>query len=117
MEKIQIVDDEADMPPREIASDVATYKKQLFGMFSGETTEVHIEMDKSLRNAIFDLFGDHIIIYDHGENRVRFKARVQVSHLFFGWCCSFGDKLKLIGPDPIVTELKKYTETLTKVYE
>ena len=117
MEKIQIIDDEADTPPIEIASDVATYRKQLFGMFSGETTEVHIEMDKSLRNSIFDLFGDHIVVYDHGENSVRFKASVQVSHLFFGWCCSFGEKLRLIGPNHIVEELKNYTEMLTKIYK
>ena len=117
MEKIQIIDDEADMPPIEIASDVATYRKQLFGMFSGETTEVHIEMDKSLRNSIFDLFGDHIIVYDHGENHVRFKASVQVSHLFFGWCCSFGDKLKLVGPEKVVLELKEYVHSLISTYE
>jgi predicted DNA-binding transcriptional regulator YafY len=116
MEKIQIIEDNADMPPREIASDVATYKKQLFGMFSGEATEVHVEMDKSLRNSIYDLFGDHIVIYDHGENHVRFKVNVQVSHLFFGWCCSFGDKLKLVGPENIVAELKEYTKALTDIY-
>lgn len=117
MEAIVVIDDEADMPPKEIASDVATYKKQLFGMFSGETTEVQIEIDKSLRNAIFDLFGEHINIYDHGENRVRFKVSVQVSHLFFGWCCSFGDKLKLVAPDNTVEELKTYVNTITESYE
>lgn len=117
MERIVVIDDVADMPPKEIADDVATYKKQLFGMFSGETTEVQIEIDKSLRNAIFDLFGEHINIYEYNDTTVRFKVNVQVSDLFFGWCSSFGDKLKLISPDHIVEELKAYTNTISKTYE
>ena len=116
MEKIVVIDDESDMPPKEIADDVATYKKQLFGMFSGETTEVHIEIDKSLRNAIFDLFGEHIHIYDHTDTTVRFKVNVQVSDLFFGWCCSFGDKLKLIAPNSVMNELKAYTKQINEQY-
>ena len=117
MEKIVVIDDESDMPPKEIADDVATYKKQLFGMFSGETTEVHIEIDKSLRNAIFDLFGEHIHIYDHTDTTVRFKVNVQVSDLFFGWCCSFGDQLKLISPDHTGEYLKEYVKGITCHYE
>ena len=86
-------------------------------MFSGETTEVHIEIDKSLRNAIFDLFGEHIHIYDHTDTTVRFKVNVQVSDLFFGWCCSFGDKLKLISPDHTGEDLKEYVKGITCHYE
>ena len=117
MEAIVVIDDEADMPPKEIADDVATYKKQLFGMFSGETTEVQIEIDKSLRNAIFDLFGEHIHIYEYTDTTVRFKVNVQVSDLFFGWCSSFGDKLKLVAPDNTVAELKAYANGIANNYQ
>ena len=117
MEKIQIVDDEADMPPREIASDVATYKKQLFGMFSGEATEVTIEMHRSLIDAVFDLFGEKTRIISNGTDTIRFTAEVQVSALFFGWCCSFGEKVKLLGPDNIIERLKEYTDSVKGQYE
>lgn len=116
MEKVTVIDDDADMPPCEITFDVATYKKQLFGMFAGETTKVHIEVDKSLRNAIFDLFGEHVNIFEHSENTVRLKADVQVCPLFFGWCSSFGDKLKLLGPDNIVAEFNEYLKVINGIY-
>lgn len=116
MEKVTIIDDDSDMPPSEIAFDVATYKKQLFGMFSGETTEVHIEIDKSLRNAIFDLFGEHINIFEHSESRVRLKVDVQVCPLFFGWCSSFGDKVQLLGPSSTVEQFREYLMEVEKIY-
>ena len=105
------------MPPESLGFDIANYKKSLFGMFSGETTEVTIEAHKSLIDAIFDLFGEKTRIISNGEETVRFTVDVQVSSLFFGWCCSFGEKVKLLGPDNVVEQLKEYTASVKEQYE
>ena len=110
MDKVEMIEDHADMPPDELAFDIVNHKKQLFGMFSGETTAVTIEMDRFLLDAVFDLFGDKTRIISNGENTVRFTVDVQVSDLFFGWCCSFGTKLKLLGPEATVEQFKEYTQ-------
>ena len=107
----------ADVPPEDFVFDIATYKKSLFGMFSGETTEVTIEAHRSLIDAIFDLFGENTRIISGGENKVRFAVDVQVSDLFFGWCCSFGDKVKLLGPDSIVEQMRQYAASIKDQYE
>ena len=118
MDKVQIIDELAEMPPKDFEFDIATYKKQLFGMFSGNTTKVGIEVHKSLRDVIFDLFGEGTqILPCKREDYVRINVNVQVCDLFFGWCCSFGDKLKVVGPDNIVESLVKYTKQISKVYE
>ena len=117
MDKVESIEELADMPPESLGFDIANYKKSLFGMCSGETTEVTIEAHKSLIDAIFDLFGEKTRIISNGEETVRFTVDVQVSPLFFGWCCSFGEKVKLLGPDNVVEQLKEYTASVKEQYE
>ena len=117
MERVEIIDDEADVPPAELAFDIAVYKKQLFGMFSGESTTVTLELHRSLLDAVFDLFGDGAAVTPCGENAVRLTAEVQISPLFFGWCCSFGKKLKLTSPASVAEELHAYAATVCHLYE
>lgn len=116
MDKVEMIEDHADMPPDELAFDIVNHKKQLFGMFSSETTAVTIEMDRFLLDAVFDLFGDKTRIISNGENIVMFTVDVQVSDLFFGWCCSFGTKLKLLGPEATVEQFKEYTQGVINHY-
>ena len=117
MDKVEIIEEQADLPPKELAFDLASYKKSLFGMFSGDTTAVTIRMHRSLIDAVFDLFGEKTKMISCGDDTVRFTADVQVSPLFFGWCCSFGEKLKVLGPEPIIEQLKAYTDTVKSRYE
>lgn len=117
MDKVEIIEELADMPPEEMQFDIATYKKSLFGMFSGETTAVTIEAHRTLVDAIFDLFGEKTRIISNGEETVRFTVDVQVSPLFFGWCCSFGEKVKLLGPENIIEQLKEYTNNIQSQYD
>ena len=70
-----------------------------------------------ITNRIFDLFGEKTRIISNGEETVRFTVDVQVSPLFFGWCCSFGEKVKLLGPDNIIEQLKEYTDSVKEQYE
>ena len=117
MERVEMVKDQAELPPDELAFDLGVHKKQLFGMFSGTATEVTIEMHKSLIDAVFDLFGEKTRIISNGEETIRFTAEVQISDLFFGWCCSFGQKLKVLGPSSVIDQLKEYTKTVVQQYE
>lgn len=96
--------------------DIKKHKKQLFGMYGGEGKEVKFRVNKSLLDVIFDVFGvdTHFIKID--DTMYEFMAEVQLSPQFYGWCCSFGDKLKVVAPSMVVNTLKRYIEDLTKNY-
>lgn len=117
MDSVKIIDEILDLPPASLAFNIADYKKSLFGMFSGEKTSVIFDMHSSLVDVIFDLFGDKTRIVPAGEKVIRFSADVQISDLFFGWCCSFGEKLKIVGPNQVIEQLKVYTDTIKNQYE
>ena len=42
---------------------------------------------------------------------------MQVSPTFLGWCCSFGDKLKIVGRDATVKKLKEYIGIIIQAYQ
>ena len=114
MEQVQILDTDAVLPIEEYV--VGKQKKQMFGMFTGDTERVRFRMHKTLIDVVFDTFGDTVKIKPEEDEMVSFSAEVQVSPIFFGWCCSFGDKLKVVAPDAVVNELKDYTQKLAESY-
>lgn len=117
MENVTLLNELAVMPPDEIAFDFGSYKKQLFGMFSGETTNVTIEMSSHLMDVVFDLFGEKTKILPFGDDKIRFSADVQISDLFFGWCSSFGENVKLIAPQNVLDDYKLYLDKVKQQYK
>ena len=108
-----------DITPNENISnfDISTYKKQLFGMYGGEETEIRIEADKGLIDVIHDKFGSSVRLYVVDEKTIGFCTKVQVSPTFFAWCCSFGKNLRLVSPDDTVKELRNYIKSLHNMYK
>ena len=92
--------------------DIKNYKKQLFGMFGGETETIKIRFDKCLLDTIFDTFGVKTRIFKIDEQSYETMVKVQVSPQFYGWCLSFGDKLKVVEPTMVVEDIKDYIESL-----
>ena len=86
-------------------------------MYSGTEQEVKIRIDKSLLDTVFDVFGvdTHFIKID--DTMYEFTAVVQLSPQFYGWCCSFGNKLKVVAPSMVVEELKTYIESVSGQYK
>ena len=97
--------------------DLKRHKKTLFGMFQGEEQLVEFQADASILDPIFDIFGDKAEIVPDETGKLRFKAAVQLSPTFYGWCLSFGDKLQVVGPNEVVEKIKEYVINLVKIYQ
>ena len=93
---------------------IQQHKKALFGMYSGEEKEISLRADKSLIDVLFDFFGGHTKIFVVDEDTIGCNVAVQISPQFFGWCCSFGDKLRIVSPDHVLDEFKNYLQTVIK---
>ncbi len=117
MDIVEMVSDQDKDPYKGSRLDLKRHKKSVFGMFQGETQEVVFQADNSLLDPIFDKFGEQVSITQMEGNEITFKTEVQVSPMFFGWCCSFGEKLKVIAPTEILNDLKEYIETIAKGYK
>ena len=86
-------------------------------MFAGESVNVTIRIDKSLIDAMFDKFGPNIKMNMISENEAEFTQDVQISLAFLGWCCSFGNRLKVVSPSFVVDKVKEEIESLINLYK
>ena len=77
---------------------------------------VEFQADESILDPIFDIFGDKVELIPDEHGKLRFKAAVQLSPTFYGWCLSFGDKLQVVGPDDVVAKVTDYIQSLMDGY-
>ncbi|MBO5068264.1 MAG: WYL domain-containing protein, partial [Clostridia bacterium] len=92
-------------------------KKGVFGMFTGDEEEVRFIVDKSMLDVVFDRFGKNIQLMQHDEDKYTFTANVQVSPIFMGWCCAFGEKIKVVAPESVVEQIKEHIKIISSAYD
>lgn len=95
---------------------LSEYRKQTFSMVAGKNIKVQIQFNKSLIDVIMDRFGDDVSLRCVGDFGRLVCVSVIVSPMFFGWCSSFGDKLRLVAPAEIKNEYAEYVKESAKIY-
>ncbi len=117
MDNVRMLED--DVVPLDANSefDITKHKREVFGMFTGSEESVRFVVHKSLLDVIFDRFGSDVKPIKYDEENYMFTADVQVSPIFIGWCCAFGEKIKVVSPDNVVEQIKEYIENIYKQYE
>lgn len=107
--------------PREECDEVrrfnpSDYSMKIFGMYGGREELVTMEFDESLAGVIIDRFGTEtqFLRSDFG---FRITHRIMVSPTFFAWVLGFGEKARIISPDPVCQEFLEILEKTTKLYK
>lgn len=83
------------------------YTKSLFGMYGGELTAVTLEGRNDLVGVVIDRFGKDITIRKKDEETFIAQVNVAVSRQFFGWMFAIGEGLRIIAPEPVVTQMRE----------
>ena len=114
---VQVTDEPVNRNAHPKSLNVSEHRKQAFSMFGGKSVQVRFEADPDLLDVIYDKFGEKAVIISCGDDRIQFTATVQLSPVFFGWCCTFGDRLKIIFPKEVVEGMKKHISAVSSLYE
>lgn len=115
MENVKMIEQERTPSKMLDEFDCNKYRKQLFGMFSGEAESVALEFDKSLIDVIFDKFGEKTQITKHGESYCT-TVDVVVSKQFFVFLLGLGDKIKITASEDVAVRFKSYVQSITELY-
>ena len=86
--------------------DLKAYKRETFGMYYGEKTNVTLNFPKELLDIVIERFGD-IPISSRGTDCL-VKPTVRVSQTFFAWLTTFEGKIKIISPQEVVGQYKEF---------
>lgn len=114
---VRVTDEPINAAARPVELDVAEHRRQAFYMFGGKSVLVGFDASEELLDTIYDRFGEKLPVSRREDGRVRFSAVVQISDMFYGWCCSFGGKLKVVSPRELMCDLKDYITKLGENYQ
>ncbi len=117
MKQIEILDEAREGKAAFEGFNLANYTKSLFGMYSGEETKVTLEAENYMVGVLIDRFGKDIIIIPVDEEHFRTIVTVAVSTHFLGWIISLGGAVRIVGPDPVVGQMKELLEMVSGQYE
>lgn len=96
--------------------DMAEYAKKSFGMYGGEEQTVKLLVDNSLAGVVIDRFGKDVMMIPTDGDRFTVSVNVRVSRQFMGWVFSLGEKVKIIGPDLVVEQMREEVSRLVRQY-
>lgn len=116
MDSVQILEEDATDGLEKEKAALSERKRRLFFMYGGAEERLRLHADKELLDVMYDKFGGDIQLYDLNEKQFGFCVNVQVSPTFLGWCCSFGNKLRVVSPQSVVEQIKEYVEELHANY-
>ena len=86
-------------------------------MFSGKTETVRMRFENGLAGVVIDRFGKELLLIPDGPEHFICAAEVMVSPLFYGWLASFGPRVKLLSPSPVVEEFRRSVAAIAALYE
>ena len=96
--------------------DVSVYAKSVFSMFGGDDTKVSIRFENSLSGVIVDRFGMDVPMIKDGDDHFICHVNAKLSPFFLSWVAGFGTKAKIISPQSVIEEMKKFTQNLYNIY-
>ncbi len=92
--------------------DLASYARKTFRMYRGEDRKITLEGKMSLVGVVIDRFGTDIAMRPSGQDRFRATVTVMLSPQFFGWLAGLGPEMRIVWPEDVREDYRKYLETI-----
>lgn len=113
---IEVTGDKREGKERFKTLDMAVYAKKTFGMFGGEEQTVKLFCEKTLVGVMIDRFGKDIFMTRIDEDHFAVSVNVVVSTQFLAWIFGLGEKVKIVGPESVVQQMKSEAGRLMRQY-
>ena len=92
-------------------------KAKVFGMYHGKEYTVRIRVQNRLADAVIDQFGKDVMMIPADANHFIINVPVEISPPFFAWVATFGKSMKILAPDPVVEDMKKFIGKVADMYK
>ncbi len=96
--------------------DIEKYRQRVFSMFGGEEQEVVLQFDSDMLDEVFDKFGEEVNIVKVDDTTYRLKVPIQVSKTFFAWVVGTQGKMRILAPQTVCDQFKKFVTKIKEEY-
>ena len=99
-----------------MAIDLKSYTQRVFSMYSGNQQRVTLRFINPLLDTAIERFGAAAVYSKADDKHFTVEADVEISDQFFGWLLGFGNRVKLLKPQPLVDEFAAYIDKIRQMY-
>ena len=96
---------------------LSDYYSRVFSMYGGRCEFVRIRFTNDLLDTVVDRFGRYASFSEDDSRHFIVSLKVEVSPMFFGWLCGFGNKAKLLSPSSVIEEFTKHLAKMQELYQ
>ncbi len=97
--------------------DTADYTDKLFGMYSGDMTEVELCCNKSITEQVLDRFSENIFIKKVTDNEFCLTIKAAISDALVTWIINYGSNIKVNSPEVLRNMVKERAKTVLENYD
>lgn len=97
--------------------DMTTQKAKVFDMYGGKEYNVRIRFRNELADAVIDQFGKDIQMVAVDADHFTITAPIEVSPTFFAWIATFGRRVKILSPEPVVEKMRDFLQRSLDMYK
>jgi len=116
MIRIELADEKRDGKVEFEKTDPSIYSKNMFGMFSGESEMLSIQIPEYLLGAFVDRFGKEISVRKMENGYFIVHVKVIVSEPFFGWLTGLGKDVIILSPQKTMREYHEFLAVILEKY-
>lgn len=92
-------------------------KAKVFNMYGGKPYDVNIRFRNELADAVIDQFGKDIMMMPVDAEHFTITASIEISPTFFAWISTFGRRVKILGPAPVVKKMREFIQASADMYK
>lgn len=96
---------------------ITTQEAKVFDMFSGKAYNVRMRFRNELADAVIDQFGKDIMMVPCDDQHFIVTAPVEISPPFFAWIATFGRRVKILSPEPVVEKMRDFLQRSMDMYK
>ena len=97
--------------------DMTNQKAKVFDMYGGKEYNVRIRFRNELADAVIDQFGKDIQMFAVDAEHFTITAPIEVSPTFFAWIATFGRRVKILSPEPVVEKMRDFLQRSLDMYK
>ena len=116
MKDIEITEAPGVRDTKADAAELAAYTRSLFGMYSGEQTDVTLLCRNSMAGVIIDRFGKSVMIIPRDEEHFTVSVKVALSPQFLGWITGLEGAVTVAAPEKALEKMRELAAIMQEQY-
>ena len=97
--------------------DITTQKAKVFDMYGGKEYTVRIRFRNELADVVVDQFGKDVKMIPCDDSHFIITVPIEISPPFFAWIATFGRRVKILSPEPVVEKMRDFLQRSMDMYK